>query len=134
MCNHIIYVIITFLCTKNYDGLFTPIIMIGNTHLIYYLALFVTSQFPYIVGVLFADKKLYSRICNIFNKFKLKNIIPVFLILAMIIAHGFVQSLFITVFTGIGFNILSNIIDETKLLVVLWIITSNVINIIYVPI
>lgn len=27
-------------CTKKYNGLFTPIIMIGNTPLIYYLALF----------------------------------------------------------------------------------------------
>lgn len=27
-------------CTKSYEGLYTPIIMIGNVPLIYYLALF----------------------------------------------------------------------------------------------
>ena len=77
-------------------------------------ALFGTSQFPYVVGVIFAEKKLYSKISNIFNKFKFKNILAISLILIMIVAHGFVQSLFVAVFTGITFIVLFNIIDKPK--------------------
>lgn len=77
-------------------------------------ALFGTSQFPYVVGVIFAEKKLYSKISNIFNKFKFKNILAMFLIMLMIVAHGFVQSLFVAVFTGVAFIVLFNIIDKPK--------------------
>ena len=67
-----------------------------NNEIINYIlrqaALFGTSQFPYIVGVIFADKKFYSKISNIFNKFKFKNMFAMFLILMMIVAHGIVQS------------------------------------------
>ena len=77
-------------------------------------ALFGTSQFPYVVGVIFAEKKLYSKISNIFNKFKFKNILAMFLIMLMIVAHGFVQSLFVAVFTGVAFIVLFNLIDKPK--------------------
>ena len=77
-------------------------------------ALFGTSQFPYVVGVIFAEKKLYSKISNIFNKFKFKNILSMFLIMLMIVAHGFVQSLFVAVFTGVAFIVLFNLIDKPK--------------------
>lgn len=77
-------------------------------------ALFGTSQFPYVVGVIFAEKKLYSKISNIFNKLKFKNILAIFLILLMIVAHGFVQSLFVAVFTGVAFIVLFNLIDKPK--------------------
>ena len=77
-------------------------------------ALFGTSQFPYVVGVIFAEKKLYSKISNIFNKLKFKNILSIFLIMLMIVAHGFVQSLFVAVFTGVAFIVLFNLIDKPK--------------------
>ena len=77
-------------------------------------ALFGTSQFPYVVGVIFAEKKLYSKISSIFNKFKFKNILAIFLIMLMIVAHGFVQSLFVAVFTGVAFIVLFNLIDKPK--------------------
>ncbi len=77
-------------------------------------ALFGTSQFPYVVGVIFAEKKLYSKINNIFNKIRFKNILAISLIFMMIVAHGFVQTLFVAVFTGIGFIVLLNLIDKPK--------------------
>ena len=77
-------------------------------------ALFGTSESPYVVGVIFAEKKLYSKISNIFNKFKFKNILAMFLIMLMIVAHGFVQSLFVAVFTGVAFIVLFNLIDKPK--------------------
>lgn len=89
-----------------------------NNEIINYIlrqaALLGTSQFPYVVGVIFADKKLYSKISNIFNKFKFKNMFAMFLILMMIVAHGIVQSLFVAVFTGIAFIVLFNLIDKPK--------------------
>ena len=77
-------------------------------------ALFGTSQLPYVVGVIFAYKKIYSKIYNIFNKVKLKNILAMSVIVLMIILHGFVQTLFVAVFTGIAFIILFNLIDKPK--------------------
>lgn len=77
-------------------------------------ALFGTSQLPYVVGVIFAYKKIYSKTYNIFNKVKFKNILAMSLILLMIILHGFVQTLFVAVFTGIAFIVLFNLIDKPK--------------------
>lgn len=77
-------------------------------------ALLGTSQFPYVVGVIFAHNKIYSKIYNIFNKIKFKNILSISLILLMIILHGFIQTLFVAVFTGIAFIVLFNLIDKPK--------------------
>ncbi|MGL5750044.1 MAG: hypothetical protein ACRCXT_05925 [Paraclostridium sp.] len=101
-------------CTKEYVGLFTPIVMIGDVPLIYYFALFGTSQFLYVMGVVFAHRKLYSKISAIFNKIKFKNVLAICLILLMVVAHGFVQSLFVAVFTGIAFIVLFNLIDKPR--------------------
>lgn len=77
-------------------------------------ALFSTSLLPFIVGAMFADKKIYSWIYDKINRIKFKNIICVFIILLMIIAHGIVQTLFVAVFTGILFINLFNLIDKPK--------------------
>lgn len=78
------------------------------------LALFGTSQFPYIVGAIFSHKKIYSKIYDIFNRMKFKNIIAISLIIGIIIAHGIVQTLFVAVFTGITFIVLFNLVDKPK--------------------
>lgn len=75
-------------------------------------ALFGTSQLPYVIGVIFANKKIYSKIYNIFSKVKFNNILAISLILLMIILHGFIQTLFVAVFTGIAFIVLFNLIDK----------------------
>lgn len=75
-------------------------------------ALLGTSQFPYIIGVIFAKKSIYSKISDIFNRIKFKNMVSIFLIIVMIVAHGFVQSLFVAAFTGVAFIVLFNIVDK----------------------
>ena len=76
------------------------------------LALLGTSQFPFIIGAVFAYKKLYSKIYDYFKERKFKNIECIIIILLMIIAHGFIQTLYVAVFTGIificTFNLMSN--------------------------
>ena len=44
----------------------------------------------YIIGAIFAYKKIYSKLYTVVNKFKYKNIIIIALISLMIIAHGIV--------------------------------------------
>lgn len=73
-----------------------------------------TSQFPFVIGVIFADKKIYSKLYNFTLKIKFKNLIGLSLILALIVAHGFVETLFIAVFTGIAFICIFNLIDKPK--------------------
>ena len=75
-------------------------------------ALFGTSQLPFIIGSIFAHRKLYSKIYNLANKSKLKNLLCISIIILMIIAHGFVQTLFVAVFTGIIFVVAFNLIDK----------------------
>lgn len=75
-------------------------------------ALFGTSQFPFVVGSIFAQKKIYSKLYNIFQKIKYKNILGIILIVLMIIAHGFIETLFVAVFTGIAFICIFNLIDK----------------------
>ena len=78
------------------------------------VALFGTSQLPFIVGAIFAHKKIYSKLYNIANNIKYKNILGVILIALMIIAHGFVETLFVAVFTGIAFICIFNLMDKPK--------------------
>ena len=73
-------------CTKSYEGLYTPIILIGSIPLVYYLALFGSSQFPFIVGFIFAHKKIYSKLYNLANKIRFKNLLGIMLIILMIVS------------------------------------------------
>ena len=59
--------------------------------------LFGTSQLLFIVGCIFAHRKLYSKTYNLLNENKLKNLLCISIIIAMIIGHGFVQTLFMGV-------------------------------------
>lgn len=76
------------------------------------VALLGTSLFPFVVGTIFADKKIYSFIYNKVNNIKFKNTLCILGILFMIVCHVFVQTLFVTVFTGIAFIVLFNLIDK----------------------
>ena len=79
-------------------------------------ALLGTSLFPFVVGAIFADKKIYSFIYTKVNNIKFKNILCILGILFMIVCHGFVQTLFVAVFTGITFIVLFNLIDKSNFL------------------
>lgn len=78
------------------------------------VALFGTSQFPFIVGAVFSHKKIYSKLYNITNKMKYKNLLGILVIVLMVVAHGFVETLFVAVFTGIVFICIFNLIDKPK--------------------
>ena len=78
------------------------------------IALFGTSQLPFIIGSVFAHKKIYSKLDNICNKIRCKGMLGILIIMLMIIAHGVVQTLFVAVFTGIVFICIFNLIDKPK--------------------
>ena len=78
------------------------------------IALLGTSQLPFIIGSVFAYKKIYSKLDNICKKIKLKNILGILIIMLMIIAHGIVQTLFVAVFTGVVFICIFNLMDKPK--------------------
>lgn len=78
------------------------------------LALFGTSQFPFIIGIVFVHNKIYSKLYNVINHKKYKNLLGTSIIILMIVAHGFVETLFVAVFTGIIFICVFNLIDKPK--------------------
>lgn len=75
-----------------------------------------TSQLAYLVGGIFAHKKIYSQIYKIFFKVKFKNIIAITLIILLVVFHSFIQTAFISPFTGICFIIVFNLIEKPKFL------------------
>ena len=89
------------------------------------LALLGTALFPYIIGAIFAYKKIYSKIYKLLNKLKCKNILILALITLMILAHGIVQTLFVAVFTGIAFICLFNLLDKPKWIDKMFLYLSN---------
>lgn len=78
------------------------------------LALFGTSQLPFIIGAIFADKRIYSKLYNIINRIRFKNMICTSIIILMMVAHGFVETLFVAVFTGIIFICCFNLMDKPR--------------------
>lgn len=101
----IIYVIAYIQRIKN-------VIVVDNQVLTWFItqvALWGTSQFPFMIGSIFAHKRLYSYIEERISKIRLKNILGVLMIIGMIIGHGLIQSLFIAPFIGIVFIIMFNI-------------------------
>lgn len=91
-----------------------PIVLdseIGN-YFLRQISLYGTSQFPFVVGAIFQKEKLYSYLVLKFENLKYKNIYLSLIILGMIIFHGFVETLFIAVFTGIVFICCFNLLDK----------------------
>lgn len=78
------------------------------------LALWGTSQFPFVVGCIFAHKTYYSKVARFVNQFQWKNLFGSLIILGMVVGHGLVQTLFVAPFTGIVFIIVFNAMEHTK--------------------
>mgnify|MGYP004605577297 CR=1 FL=1 len=116
--NNILLVILSFIFyVVAYIQRVNGILVIDNqvlSWLIRQIALFGTSQFPFIIGVIFSHKKIYSKLYNIVNDIKYKNILGFLIISIMIIAHGVVQTLFVAVFTGVIFICVFNLVDKPK--------------------
>lgn len=141
------YVLLVFLSPlllnliKKYNAIFTLIIT-GTIYLLAYLQRFKsiidfgeilviniiinaivllgTSLFPFAVGALFAKYEIYSKISILINKKieKLyKNLICFFLILMLIVFHGFIESVIVAPFTAIAFICIFNLMNKYKLIV-----------------
>ncbi len=78
------------------------------------VALYGTSLLPFIIGGVFYQYRLYSKLTLVINPLKGKNLICLIIILLIIIAHGVVQTLFVAVFTGISFICLFNVMNKPK--------------------
>lgn len=78
------------------------------------IALFGTAQFPFIIGIIFSHNKIYSKLYNTINYKKYKNILCLLIIILMIVAHGFIETLFVAVFTGVVFICVFNLMDKPK--------------------
>lgn len=70
-----------------------------------------TNIFPFIMGSIFADKKIFSYIYNKFHDIKFKNSLCLLGILSMLIFHGFVETAFVAPFIGIVFIVLFNLMQ-----------------------
>ena len=93
-----------------------PIILdseLGN-YILRQLSLYGTSQLPFIVGAIFQKNRIYSYLSYRMERYKYKNTILYLIILVMIIFHGFIETLFIAVFTGIIFICCFNLIDKKE--------------------
>lgn len=93
------------------------VIVLDNSILNWFIrqiALFGTSQLPFTIGSVFAHRKIYSKLNNICNKIRYKNILGILMLILMIVAHGMVQTLFVAVFTGIVFICVFNLMDKPE--------------------
>lgn len=116
--NNIVVIFISFIFyVVAYIQRIKGVIVLNNNILNWFIrqiALFGTSQLPFIIGAVFAYKKIYSKLNNICNKIRYKNMLGIAIIILMIVAHGIVQTLFVAVFTGIVFICVFNLIDKPK--------------------
>ena len=78
------------------------------------ISLYGTSQLPFIVGAIFQKNRIYSYLSYRMGRYRYKNTILYLTVLGMIIFHGFVETLFIAVFTGIIFICCFNLIDKKE--------------------
>lgn len=93
-----------------------PIILdseLGN-YILRQISLYGTSQLPFIIGAIFYKNRIYSYLSYRMERYKYKNTILYLIVLGMIIFHGFIETLFIAVFTGIIFICCFNLIDKKE--------------------
>ena len=80
--------------------------------LIRQVALYGTSQLPYVVGILFCHYKWYSKLNVFYQKLKFRNAFGISIIILMLIGHGIVQTLFVAPFIGITFICIFNFLSK----------------------
>lgn len=81
--------IISFGDSEILNMIFTSVLLLG------------TSQFSFLVGMIFAKNKIYSKIHNKFNSIKYKNIICTAGIVSLILFHSIVETAIIAPINGI---------------------------------
>jgi hypothetical protein len=78
------------------------------------LVMVANSMLPFLVGAIAYKQKWFSHWMAFCSKWPAKNAVMIALIVSMIIAHGFVPSLFVAAFTGVAFVFLFNAISLVK--------------------
>ncbi len=78
------------------------------------IILFGTSQFSFVVGIIFYEQKIITKLSSIKTNSVLKNIVCTTIIILLIIIHAIVQSLIIAPITGLITMICFHIMDKTK--------------------
>lgn len=77
------------------------------------LVLVGTSQFPFIVGSIFAKEKIYSKLYNSYNHLTYKNLFCILGIFLLVIIHAIYESMFIAPLTAIAFICFFNLMGKT---------------------
>lgn len=73
-----------------------------------------TSQFPFIIGAIFAKENIYSRLYNKLFQVKNKNVICFVGILLLVLIHSVIETMFIAPFLAIPFICLFTIMNKGK--------------------
>ena len=81
-----------------------------------------TSLLPYIVGAVFYKHKIFTALRKTTDRINkhLLNLLLLFFMSAMFVAHAFVESLFVAIFTGIGTIICFNLWQKSKTIIKLF--------------
>lgn len=91
-----------------------PIILdseLGN-YILRQISLYGISQLPSIIEAIFQKNKIYSYLRYRMERYRYKNTVLYLIVLIMFIFHGFAETLFIAVFTGMIFICCFNLIDK----------------------
>lgn len=122
-CTMVLYILVYIQRIKAVIEFANPIL----SWLITQMGLLGTALLPFVIGAIFAYKKLYSKIAKKVEKIGgvQINCICILIIVAMIIAHGFVQSLIVAPLIGIVFIVVFNLMHKTKKLEVLLLYISK---------
>ncbi|MGP4074906.1 acyltransferase family protein [Halobacillus sp. K22] len=80
------------------------------------LVLVGTSQFAFLAGAIFAEKKIYSWFTRQLQKLKRKNTLCILGIVLLIIIHSIYESMIIAPLTAISFICLFSAMDKSKFL------------------
>ncbi|ASK63706.1 acyltransferase [Virgibacillus phasianinus] len=85
----------------------TILIMVVNA-----IVLFGTSQFAFVIGIIFAKEKIYSKLYNRFNTISFKNMWCVFSMIMLVIIHGLYESMIVAPFTAVLFICFFSLTDK----------------------
>lgn len=73
-----------------------------------------TSQFAFIVGMIFAKEHIYTKIKKRLNNISYKNVLCIFGVMLLIIIHSFIESMIIAPINAIIFICLFSIMQKAK--------------------
>jgi len=85
--------------------------------LIWQIALYGNCFFPFIVGALFIKYKIYSKFYSMVLKLPYQNLFLLAAIVFLVVFHGFIPMLYVSVFMGILFIMFFNALDLPQVVI-----------------